>query len=173
MASRLSFFLWNTGPDEELLTLAAAGGLTQSAGKAMEKQVRRMLADPKASSLVTSFAMKWLNLDGLDSVKPDPMLFPGFTDQLRRDFSTEAEAFIGSIFLEDRSVVDLLTADHTFLNERLARHYGISGVAGTQFRRVTLAEKERWGLLGKAAVLHADFLWRPHVSGVAGSVGAR
>ena len=112
-----------------------------------------MLADPKASSLVTSFAMKWLNLDDLDSVKPDPMLFPGFNDQLRHDFLTEAEAFLSSILLEDRSVVDLLTADYTFLNERLARHYGISGVIGTQFRRVTLAEKERWGLLGKAAVL--------------------
>jgi hypothetical protein len=119
----------------------------------VEKQVKRMLADPKASTLVTNFAMKWLNLDGLDSVKPDPVLFPGFSDQLRRDFSAEAQAFISSILLEDRSVVDLLTADHTFLNERLARHYGISGVAGAQFRKVTLAEKERWGLLGKAAVL--------------------
>jgi hypothetical protein len=156
LASRLSFFLWNTGPDEELLTLAASGGLTKPGAPgqtAIEKQVRRMLADPKASSLVTSFAMKWLNLDGLDSVKPDPMLFPGFTDQLRRDFSSEAELFIGSILLEDRSVVDLLTANHTYLNERVARHYGISGVTGTQFRKVTLAEKERWGLLGKAAVL--------------------
>jgi hypothetical protein len=151
LASRLSFFLWNTGPDEELLTLAAGGGLTRVG--AVEKQVRRLLADPKASSLVTSFAMKWLNLDALDSVKPDPKLFPGFTDQLRNDFSKEAEAFISSIFSEDRSVVDLLTADHTYLNERVARHYGISGVTGTQFRRVTLAEKERWGLLGKAAVL--------------------
>ena len=112
-----------------------------------------MLADPKASSLVTSFAMKWLNLTNLDSVKPDPKLFPGFNDQLRHDFSTEAEAFIGSIFLEDRSVLDLLTADYTFLNDRLARHYGISGVVGPQFRKVTLTEKERWGLLGKAAVL--------------------
>jgi hypothetical protein len=118
----------------------------------MEAQVRRMLADPKASSLVTSFAVKWLNLDGLDSVKPDPALFPGFNEQLRHDFAVEAEEFISSILLENRSVVDLLTADHTFLNERLASHYGISGVAGTQFRRVTLAEKERWGLLGKAAI---------------------
>jgi mono/diheme cytochrome c family protein len=151
LASRLSFFLWNAGPDDELLKLAEGGGLSKP--REVEKQVRRMLADPKASSLVTNFAMKWLNLDGLDSVKPDPMLFPGFTDQLRHDFSTEAQAFISSILLEDRSVVDLLTADHTFLNERLARHYGISGVAGAQFRRVTVAEKERWGLLGKAAVL--------------------
>jgi hypothetical protein len=119
----------------------------------MEKQVRRMLADPKASSLVTNFAMKWLNLDSLESVKPDPVLFPDFNDQLRRDFSTEAEDFIGSILLEDRNLVDLLTANHTFLNERVARHYGIPGVLGTQFRRVTLTNNERFGLLGKAAVL--------------------
>jgi mono/diheme cytochrome c family protein len=151
LASRLSFFLWNTGPDDELLTLAAAGGLTRPG--ALEKQVRRMLADPKASSLVTSFAMKWLNLTTLDSVQPDPMLFPEFSEQLRHDFAKEAEAFISSILLEDRSVVDLLTAGHTFLNDRLARHYGVSGVIGPQFREVTLTEKERAGLLGKAAVL--------------------
>jgi hypothetical protein len=151
LASRLSFFLWNTGPDQELLTLAESGGLSKSG--VMENQVRRMLADPKASSLVTNFAMKWLNLDSLDSVKPDPTLFPAFNDQLRRDFSLETEAFMSSILLEDRSVVDLVTADHTFLNDRLARHYGISGITGPQFRRVTLANKERFGLLGKAAVL--------------------
>jgi mono/diheme cytochrome c family protein len=151
LASRLSFFLWNTGPDEELLALAESGGLTKPG--AMERQVRRMLADPKASSLVTNFAMKWLNLDSLDTVKPDPVLFPGFNDQLRRDFSTEVEAFVSSILLEDRSVVDLLTADHTFLNDRLAKHYGIAGVSGPQFRRVMLTERERFGLLGKAAVL--------------------
>src|SRR5579883_179636 len=120
LASRLSFFLWNTGPDEELLTLASANGLTRPG--VMEKQVRRMLADPQAGSLVTSFAMKWLNLTTLDQVAPDPKLFPAFDDQLRRDFATEAEDFIGSIFSEDRSVVELLTADHTFLNERLAHH---------------------------------------------------
>jgi len=151
LASRLSFFLWNTGPDDELLRVAAAGDLTKPG--ALEKQVRRMMADPRASTLVTSFAMKWLNIADLDAVNPDPMLFPEFSDQLRRDFSKEAEEFLRSILLEDRSVVDLLTADHTFLNERLARHYGISGVYGAQFRRVTLAEKERWGLLGKGAVL--------------------
>ncbi|MGH9645705.1 MAG: DUF1592 domain-containing protein [Bryobacteraceae bacterium] len=155
LASRLSFFLWNTGPDEELLTLAAANGLSRPG--ALDKQVRRMLADPKASSLVTSFAMKWLNLTNLDQVIPDPKLFPGFDDQLRHDFSLEAEAFIGSIFSEDRSVLELLTANYTFLNDRLARHYGIPGVVGSQFRKVTLAENEaekaRWGLLGKGAVL--------------------
>ena len=151
LASRLSFFIWNTGPDNELLTLAAAGGLNKPG--VLEKQVRRMLADPKASSLVTSFAMKWLNIADLDAVKPDPVLFPAFNEQLRHDFSIEAQEFIGSILLEDRNVVDLLNADYTFLNERLARHYGISGVTGGQFRKVTLAEKERWGLLGKGAVL--------------------
>src|SRR4030095_222333 len=154
LASRLSFFLWNTGPDKELLTLAESRGLTKpGAPSVLEKQVRRMLADPTASSLVTNFALKWLDLDSLESVKPDPVLFPGFNDQLRRDFSTEAEAFLSSILLEDRNLVDLLTADHTFLNERVARHYGIPGVSGPQFRRVTLTDKERFGLLGKAAVL--------------------
>jgi hypothetical protein len=154
LASRLSFFLWNTGPDQELMTLAESRGLTKpGVPSVLDKQVRRMLADLKASSLVTNFAMKWLNLDSLESVKPDPVLFPGFNDQLRRDFSAEAEAFVSSIFLEDRSVVDLLTADRTFLNDRLARHYGIPNVAGPQFRRVTLTNPERFGLLGKAAVL--------------------
>jgi hypothetical protein len=151
LASRLSFFLWNTGPDQELLALAESRSLTKPG--VMEQQVRRMLADSKASSLVSNFAMKWLTLDSLESVKPDPALFPGFNDQLRRDFATETEAFVSSILLEDRSVVDLLTADHTFLNERLAQHYGIQGVSGPQFRRVTLSDRVRFGLLGKAAVL--------------------
>ena len=151
LASRLSFFLWNAGPDQELLNLASAGGLTKPG--ALEKQVKRMLVDPKASSLVTSFAMKWLNLTTLDSVQPDPMLFPGFNEQLRHDFSKEAEAFLSSILLEDRSIVDLLTSNRTFLNERLARHYDVPGIHGLQFREVVLTEKERAGLLGKAAVL--------------------
>jgi hypothetical protein len=151
LASRLSFFLWNTGPDEELMTLATANGLTRPG--VLDKQVKRMLADPKASSLVTSFAMKWLNLTNLEQIIPDPKLFPSFDEQLRHDFSVEAEAFIGSIFSNDRSVLELLTGDHTFLNERLARHYGISGVTGNQFREVTLTAKERWGVLGKGAVM--------------------
>jgi hypothetical protein len=96
--------------------------------------------------------MKWLDHATLEQVVPDPKLFPAFDDQLRRDFSTEAEAFIGSVFSEDRSVVELLTADYTFLNDRLARHYGVSGVTGAQFRKVSLVEKARFGLLGKAAV---------------------
>lgn len=154
LASRLSFFLWNTGPDDQLLTLAVAGGLTKPG--ALDKQVTRMMADSKASSLVTSFAMKWLNIADLEAVKPDPKLFPDpaeFSEPLRRDLSTEAQNFLRSILLEDRSVVDLLTADYTYLNERLARHYGISGVHGPQFRRVTLEDKARWGILGKGAVL--------------------
>ena len=171
LASRLSFFLWNTGPDEELLTLAAAGGLTKPG--ALEKQVRRMLADPKASSLVTSFAMKWLNLTTLDSVQPDPKLFPGVQRTTAPRFlGKEAEDFISSILLEDRSVVDLLTSNQTFLNDKLARLYGVPGVFGPQFREVTLTEKERAGLLGKGAVLLRTFVWRPHVSGSARSVGA-
>ena len=158
LASRLSFFLWNTGPDEELLKLASSNGLTRpGAPSALERQVRRMLADPRASSLVTSFAMKWLDLTTLDQIVPDPTLYPEFAEprraeQWRRDFSTEVEAFIGSLFSEDRSVVELLTGDYTFLNDRLAQHYGISGVTGSQFRKVTLVEKARFGLLGKAAV---------------------
>jgi len=155
LASRLSFFLWNTGPDEELLTLASANGLTRPG--VVEKQVRRMLADSRAGSLVSSFAMKWLNLTTLDQIVPDPKLFPAFAkpldaEQMRRDFSTETEAFIGSLFSEDRSVVELLTGDYTFLNERLASHYGISGITGAQFRKVSLVDKARFGLLGKAAV---------------------
>jgi hypothetical protein len=154
LASRLSFFLWNTGPDEELFKLAASKKLTgPTATKgALNAQVKRMLADPKASSLVTSFAMKWLNLTDLDQVVPDPALFPKFNDQLRRDFVTEAQDFVGSLFADDRSVVDLLTADYTFLNDRLAEHYGIAGVTGGQFRRVSQIPPERRGLLGKAAV---------------------
>jgi mono/diheme cytochrome c family protein len=151
LASRLSFFLWNTPPDDELLTVASVDGLSKPG--ALEKQVRRMLADPKASSLVTSFAMKWLNLTTLDSVQPDPKLFPAFNEQLRHDFAKEAEDFIGSILLEDRSVVELLTSNRTFLNERLARLYGVPDVFGSQFREVTLTENERAGLLGKGAVL--------------------
>ena len=151
LASRLSFFLWNAGPDEELLDLAASGSLTKPG--VFDSQVKRMLADSRASSLVTSFAMKWLHLDDLDLVKPDPMVFQGFNDQLRKDFVTEAESFIASVLLEDHSVLELLTADHTFLNDRLARHYGIDGISGSQFRRVTLKDPTRFGLLGKAAVL--------------------
>jgi hypothetical protein len=112
-----------------------------------------MLNDPRASSLVRNFAIKWLDLDKLGEVQPDPNLFPTFNEQLRRDMAVELESFVASVLLEDRNVGDLLTADHTFLNERLARHYGITSVLGPQFRRVTLDDPRRRGLLGKGAML--------------------
>ena len=151
LASRLSFFLWSQGPDEALLEVAAAGKLQDPASLAA--QALRMLKDPRASSLVRNFALKWLDLDNLDEAEPDPNLFPTFNDQLRQDLAAEIESFVASVLLEDRNVGDLLTADHTFLNERLAKHYGITSVLGPQFRRVTLDDSRRWGLLGKGAVL--------------------
>ena len=151
LASRLAFFLWNQGPDEELLDLAAAGTLDDT--DVLERQVERMLADPRAHSLVTGFALRWLNVDDIDAVVPDDRLFPEFTDALRDDFAAEIELFIASVLLDDRDVRDLLTADWTFVNERLAQHYGMSGVHGPQFRRVAVDNEVRRGLLGKGAVL--------------------
>ena len=151
LASRLSFFLWNTGPDAELLKLAEAKQLSKPG--AVDAQVKRMMASPKAESLVTSFAMKWLNLNSLDVVQPDPMIFNGFNATLRKDFTTEAQLFLGSILLQDKTVTEILTSDHTFLNSRLARHYGITGPSTSAFKEVTLTDPNRFGLLGKAAVL--------------------
>jgi mono/diheme cytochrome c family protein len=151
LATRLSFFLWNTGPDEELFALAASGKLRTPS--VLDAQVTRLLADPKASSLVTSFAMKWLGLDGLAGHTPDPEIFTGFNDQLRLDLVIEAESFIHSVLLENRPLVDLLTSDRTYLNDRIARHYGLPGINGTQFRWVTVADTNRAGLLGKGAIL--------------------
>ncbi len=112
-----------------------------------------MLADPRAAVLVTNFALHWLNVDDLDAVQPDKLLFPEFTEGLRQDFAEEIERFVASVLLEDQNVRTLLTADYTFLNERLARHYGVEGVVGPQYRRVELADARRHGLLGKGAVL--------------------
>jgi mono/diheme cytochrome c family protein len=151
LASRLSFFLWSQGPDDQLLKIAAAGKL--HAPEALQAEALRMLKDRRASSLVRNFALKWMDLDNLREVEPDPNLFPTFNDLLRKDLSTEVESFVASVLLEDRNVGDLLTADHTFVNERLAKHYGITSVLGPQFRRVTLDNPQRWGLLGKGAVL--------------------
>jgi mono/diheme cytochrome c family protein len=150
LASRLSFFLWSQGPDEALLKIASAGKLRTP--DALQAEALRLLKDRRASSLVDNFALKWLDLNKLDDVVPDPNLFPTFTTQLRRDMATEVESFLASVLLEDRNVSELLTANHTFLNERLARHYGIAAVFGPQFRRVTLDDPRRWGLLGKGAV---------------------
>jgi hypothetical protein len=151
LASRLAFFLWSQGPDDELLELAAAGKLGD--GDVLEEQVERMLADPRAQSLVTGFALRWLNVDEIDAVDPDDRLFPDFTDALRDDFATEIELFVASVLLENHDVHELLTADWTFVNERLARHYGMGGVRGPQFRRVSVDDDTRRGLLGKGAVL--------------------
>src|SRR5262249_53563665 len=138
-------------PDDVLLKIAAGGELKRP--EVLEAQARRMLMDPRASSLVRNFALKWLNVDNLNAVQPDPLLFPSFNDQLRRDMRVEVESFVSSILLQDRNVNELLTANHSFLNERLARHYGITDVLGPQFRRVEIKDPQRWGLLGKGAVL--------------------
>jgi hypothetical protein len=152
LASRLSFFIWSQGPDDELLALAESGELSNS--DVLNAQVERMLADPRADVLVTNFALPWLNVDDLDAVQPDVQLYRfEFTEALRKDFAQEIELFVKSILLGDASVKSLLTADYSFLNERLARHYGIDSVYGPQFRRVTLHDERRYGLLGKGAVL--------------------
>ena len=151
LASRLSFFLWSQGPDEALLKVATAGRLTDPL--VLRAQALRMLKDPRAVSLVRNFALKSFDLDTLSESQPDPNLFPTFTELLRQDMATEAESFLSSVLLDDRNVGDLLTADYTFLNERLARHYGIKTVFGPQFRRVTLDDRQRFGLLGKGAML--------------------
>jgi hypothetical protein len=153
LASRLSFFLWSSIPDDELLALATKGRLRQPA--VLERQVRRMLADPRSEALVVNVAGQWLNLRGLQTQVPVVMSFPDFDDNLRQAFRRETELFFASIVREDRSVLDLLTADYTFLNERLARHYGIPNVYGSQFRRVTLGKEfdMRRGLLGHGSQL--------------------
>jgi hypothetical protein len=151
LASRLSFFLTGRMPDEELLAVASRGTLSDP--KTLEAQVKRLLADPRSRSLVTNFAFQWLKLRGLEDADPDAIVFPNFDDTLREAFRREIDLFIESIVREDRSVVDLLSADHSYVNERLALHYGIPNVRGARFRRVTLADQNRWGLLGKGAVL--------------------
>jgi hypothetical protein len=153
LASRLSFFLWSSIPDEELLTLASKGRLREPA--VLERQVKRMLADPRSEALVANAAGQWLNLRGLQTQAPVVMAFPDFDDNLRQAFRRETELFFASIVREDRSVLDLLTADYTFVNERLARHYGIPNVYGSQFRRVTLGPEldMRRGLLGHGSQL--------------------
>ena len=151
LASRLSFFLWSSVPDDQLLTAATQGKLKDPA--VLERQVRRMLADSRSSALVDSFAAQWLFVRNLQSFLPDTATFPNFDDSPRQGFREETERFFESVMREDRSVLDLLTADYTFVNERLARHYGIPGVYGSRFRRVTLADENRRGLLGQGSVL--------------------
>jgi hypothetical protein len=147
LASRLSFFIWSEGPDAQLLNLAA--NKTLSDPKVMQTQVERMLKDPRANSLVENFALSWLNLGTLEQVEP---LDRAFNASMRHNFETEIRLFLASVLLENRSVVDLLNANWTFVNDSLARQYDIPGVFGSQFRRVTLTNENRWGLLGKGAV---------------------
>ncbi len=153
LASRLAYFLWSSTPDEPLQALAEAGRLREP--EVLEQQVRRMLADPKSSALIDNFTGQWLNVRGLKTVEPVVNIFPDFDDNLRSAFQREAELFFDAIVHEDHSALDLLTADYTFVNERLARHYGIPNIYGSQFRRVTLPPEldVRRGLLGKGALL--------------------
>ena len=153
LASRLSFFLFGRMPDEALLQVAEKGGLSNPA--VLEQQVRRLLADPRSKSLVTSFAFQWLKMRALEDIDPDAVVFPNFDDGLREAFRRELELFVESIMREDRSIVDLLQADHTFVNERLALHYGIANIRGDRFRRIALTDPNRFGLLGKGGVLMA------------------
>ena len=151
LASRLSFFLWSSIPDDALLTAAERGELRDPV--AIERQVRRMLADPRAEALVENFAGQWLYLRNLTGTRPDPPTFPDFDDNLRQSLRRETELFFTSVMQEDRSVIELLTADYTFVNERLARHYGIPGIYGDRFRRVQVTDDRRRGLLGHGSVL--------------------
>ena len=149
LASRLSFLVWSSIPDEALMSAAASGELSQTGG--LEKQLRRMLADPRAAALVTQFGEQWLQLRTLDSAEPD---VAGFDDGLRQSMRRETRAYLSSVLLEDRSVLTLLDADYTFLDERLAHHYGISGVHGSQLRKVALGPRDpRRGILGQGSVL--------------------
>ncbi|HEX5229010.1 MAG TPA: DUF1592 domain-containing protein [Bryobacteraceae bacterium] len=151
LASRLAFFLWSNPPDDELINLAAQGKLHEHA--VLEQQVKRMLADERADALVDNFAEQWLFLRNLKNSAPDLQIFPDFDDNLRQAMREETKLFFQSVVREDRSVMDLLNADYTFVNERLARHYGIPGVYGSQFRRVALTDENRRGLLGQGSIL--------------------
>ncbi len=152
LASRLSLFLWSSIPDDELLDLADRNELHMPG--VLEKQVRRMLADERSGNLATNFVAQWLHLRNLESITPDLRLFPDFDDNLRKAFRQETELFVQSVFRDDRSVLELLQADYTFLNERLAKHYGIPHVYGSRFRRVELGgNRQRGGLLRQGSIL--------------------
>jgi hypothetical protein len=151
LASRLSFFLWSSIPDDELIKAATDGSLKNPA--AVDRQVRRMLADPRSQALVDNFAGQWLHLRNLRNVSPNSDDFPDFDDNLRQGFQRETEMLFESVMREDRNVLDLLTADYTFVNERLARHYGIPDIYGSRFRRIAVHDDDRRGLLGQGSIL--------------------
>jgi hypothetical protein len=158
LASRLSFFLWGTPPDGELIALGSRGELSRR--ETLDAQVRRMLASPRSEALATRFASQWLRLQDLEKVHPDALSFPYFDQTLAQAMHRETQLFFHYLVREDRSVLDLLTADYTFVNERLARHYGMADVTGTEFRRVVYPNADRQGLLGHGSILtltsHAD-----------------
>jgi hypothetical protein len=151
LASRLAFFLWSAPPDDELLELAAQGQLSET--HLFDEQVTRMLADPRATALVDNFAGQWLFLRNLQSARPDVEEFPDFDDNLRQAMRRETELLFENVMREDRSVIELLTADYTFVNDRLAKHYGISSIYGSHFRKVPVSDEARRGLLGHASIL--------------------
>jgi len=152
LASRLSFFLWSSIPDDQLLNLAVAGRLREPG--VLAQQVRRMLNDERADAMVENFVGQWLQIRNLENrVTPDILLFPDFDDNVRKGFRTETEMFFGSVLRENQSTLRLLDADYTFVNERLAKHYGIPGVYGTRFRRVQIPDPNRRGLLGEGSLL--------------------
>jgi hypothetical protein len=151
LASRLSFLMWSEGPDAQLMDLAASGGLNDPA--VLDAQVHRMLSDPRSQSLVTNFAFQWLNVSKMDTTEPTPVLYPEFDRNLREGYREEIRLFLNSILRANRSVLDLLSSDETFVNERVARAYRIPNIRGDQFRPVRLSDPNRWGLLGKGAIL--------------------
>src|ERR1700752_2892887 len=151
LASRLSFFLWGMPPDQELMDVALAGKLSDP--RVLESQTRRMVADPRAEALGSRFAAQWLRLQDVEKVHPDPNYYPNFDENLAAAMRTEPIMFFNSLVQEDHSLLDLFKADYTFVNERLAEHYGIPNVAGTEFRKVQYPDASRRGLLGQGAIL--------------------
>jgi len=151
LASRLSYFIWSTSPDDELIQVAGQGKLKDPA--TLEKQVKRMLADPRSETLATNFAAQWLRLTGLADIHPEPTIFPNFTRNLAQSMRREAELLFDSVRAEDRNILDLLTADYTYVDEVLAKHYGVPNVTGSRFQRVKLTDPNRFGLLGKGGIL--------------------
>ncbi len=151
LASRLSFFLWSSIPDDELLAVAERGGLSDPAS--LEAQVKRMMADPRSQTLVKNFAGQWLFLRNVSGIQPDTTAFPNFDENLRQALQKETELVIESTLREDRSVADLLTTDYTYVNQRLAEHYGIKGIYGSEFRRIPVSDPKRQGLLGQASIM--------------------
>ena len=151
LASRLAFFIWSEGPDRQLTELGTAGTLHEP--QVLQGQIRRLLADPRSASLINNFAFQWLNIPKIDTIEPDPVLYPDFTPDVRAALREEIRLFLNSVLRSDRSVLELLSSDRTFLNETLARQYGVPNIQGDQFREVRLTDPNRFGLLGKGAVL--------------------